>query len=370
MRTKCPSSKLRVLEEIVDRRLAEGTFLPSIRELEQLTGASRQTVYFALRELTDDGVLESSPRRGYRILNSQLAGELLTRPDEAQIAFVVPHWIQNGAANLACSRILAGASKQAARARVNLVYLTLPWNPDETRFSLRALALKSRRITGAMLIGPTPDFIAEQFIEQAGVPVALVDNVSDSSSTVCISQDNLSGAARAVRYLFDKGHRRIGMISVKPRKMRLNERYAGFHAEMHRLHLLDQIAFVKEMEWDADTSEGGFQAASELLREGFNGATALLALNDAMGIGALRAFEQAGFPVPEKLSLIAIGNETTGDPLAKSPLTTVGADLERLGELGFMALHQYMRNPDSGGQSMLLGMKLFERDSVRDLNHG
>ena len=174
MRTKCPSSKLRVLEEIVDRRLAEGTFLPSIRELEQLTGASRQTVYFALRELTDDGVLESSPRRGYRILNSQLAGELLTRPDEAQIAFVVPHWIQNGAANLACSRILAGASKQAARARVNLVYLTLPWNPDETRFSLRALALKSRRITGAMLIGPTPDFIAEQFIEQAGGKVVEV----------------------------------------------------------------------------------------------------------------------------------------------------------------------------------------------------
>ena len=368
MKTKCLSSKHQVLQEIAGRRMAEGTFLPSIRELESLTRASRQTVYFALRELTEDGVLESIPRRGYRVLNAQLAGELLTRTGEVQIAYVVPRWIQHGAANPACTHILAGAEAQAARAKVNLVYLTLPWQPDETRFSLRSLALKSRRITGAMLVGPTPDFVAERFIAAAGVPVVLLDNVSDCASTVCVSQDNLSGAARAVRHLFEKGHRRIGMISVKPRKMRLNERFAGFHAEMHRLRLLDQIPFIKEMEWDADTQEGGFQAATELLRDGFNGASAILALNDAIGVGELRAFEQAGLRIPRDLSLIAIGNEAAADPLVRPGLTTVAADLGRLGELGFMALRQYMRNPDCGGQTTLLGMTLFERDSVRDLN--
>lgn len=367
MKNRVDATRLRILRRIVKDKTSERQFLASIRELELETGCSRQTVHQALRELAEAGVLEAIPRRGYRLRDAGLAAELLDTADALQIAFVLPRWIENGVASPLFSEILNGAeSAEVPGAGVNIVYLTLPWEAGEKTFSLEKLAFKSRRIAGALLVGPTPDFVAEQFIMKCGVPAVLVDNITDLPDATSVSQDNLSGAARAVRYLYQRGHRRIGMISVKPRKMRINERMAGFHAEMHRLGLLDRIAFVEEAAWDADTVTGGAEAAGNLIRRGFGGATAILALNDNMAFGAIRTFREHGIAVPEELSVMGIGNDPRIAEFCTPRLTTMCADMRRLGELGLQALLEKIRRPASGGRITLLSMTLAEGESVAD----
>ena len=294
LRNKVHEVRQKILRHIVDRGTPERQYLPSIRTFEQTTGCSRQTVHLALRELVDAEVLTAVPRGGFRVCNVEQAEKLLGPVTDLPVAFVMPRGVERGNINPLLAQILFGAESAAGPGSgIRPVCLTLPWEADEKRFSLSRLAFRTRGIAGAMLVGPTPDFIAEKFIEKCQVPVVLVDNVTDLPGVTCVSKDNLSGAARAVRYLIERGHRRIGMISVRPRKMRLNERWAGFHAEMHRHGLLSEIAFVEEAGWDADTVSGGAAAAAALLRKGLNGATALLALNDNMALGAIQVF-QAG----------------------------------------------------------------------------
>ena len=367
MSRRVDATRQQILRRIVKHKVVEQQFLPSIRELEQWSGCSRQTVHLALSDLAEAGVLEAIPRRGYRLRDFALASELLNSTGELRIAFVLPHWIENGIASPLFAEILDGAETAAlAGTGVNVIYQTLPWEIGETVFSLEKLALRSRRIAGVLLVGPTPDFVAEQFLARCGVPVVLVDNVTDLPDSISVSQDNLSGAARAVRYLYERGHRRIGMISVKPRKMRINERMAGFFAEMHRLGLVDQIAFLEEAVWNADTIAGGREAAENLIRNGFAGATAVLALNDYMALGAMQVFLQNGICIPERLSIMGIGGDPRIKELSPIPLTTMVADMRMLGKLSLEVLLERIRHPEKDGRITLLSMRLVEGGSVID----
>lgn len=368
LRNKVHEVRQKILRHIVDRGTPERQYLPSIRTFEQTTGCSRQTVHLALRELVDAEVLTAVPRGGFRVCNVEQAEKLLGPVTDLPVAFVMPRWIERGIISPLFAEILFGAESAAGPGSgIRPVCLTLPWEADEKRFSLSRLAFRTRGIAGAMLVGPTPDFIAEKFIEKCQVPVVLVDNVTDLPGVTCVSKDNLSGAARAVRYLIERGHRRIGMISVRPRKMRLNERWAGFHAEMHRHGLLSEIAFVEEAGWDADTVSGGAAAAASLLRKGLNGATALLALNDNMALGAIQVFQENKIRIPEQLSVIGIGNDSRVTELCRPALTTMALDNRRLGQLAMRALLDVMRHPKAGGNAVtLLPMTLCEGESVCD----
>ena len=364
MKRKIDAAKRKILQNIVSGTIGEQAFLSSIRELELITGCCRQTVHNALKELAAVGVVEALPRRGFRVLNAKLAKHQLTPVGEMQIAFVLPRWIMHGVSSPLFKDILLGAEEALIANGGNLVYMTLPWSANEKNFNLSRLNFINRKIAGALLVGPTPDFIAEKFITTCGVPAVLVDNISDLPNTTCVSQDNFSGAARAVRYLNERGHRRIGMISVNPRKMRLNERFAGFYAEMHRRGLLSEIAFVEESYWDHDTEEGGAEAARSLLSKGLNGATAVLILNDNMALGAMREFQKNGIVIPDDLSIITIGNDPVVAELCSPRLTTLGVDYQAMGRIGLNALLDIIRFPSSSGGTTLLNMTLNEQESV------
>lgn len=73
MKNKVCATQRQLLQLIVENKVAVQQFLPSIRELEESTGCCRQTVYNALRGLTDIGVLTAIERRGYRVCNIALA---------------------------------------------------------------------------------------------------------------------------------------------------------------------------------------------------------------------------------------------------------------------------------------------------------
>jgi LacI family transcriptional regulator len=353
-----------ILEKIAKNFWKEGDRLPPIRSLEDEYKVNKLTVHKALKELAGCGVIDTLSRQGNYVISIGRAREELYSSNKEQIAFILPRWIQNGATNPSFSEMLSGASDAATSSGINLVYASLPWQKDETIFSLDELKLANRRISGALLVGPAPDHIVQHFISQAGIPVILLDNLSDQPGITCISSDNLGGAARAVKYLYENGHRRIGMVSVKPGKMRLNERFAGFYAEMHRLSLLNQIAFVHEEGWNDDTCEGGIKAGTTLAKNGLNDATAILALNDNMAMGMLQAFQMHNIKVPAQVSVMGIGDEPGANTVSHPPLTTMQVNRYNLGKLGVHILLDIMRNQRPCEEIILQPMILKVRASV------
>ena len=357
-----------ILRHIVIAGIPANSLLPSIRSFVETLQSSRQTVHLAFQKLVEEGVLEVSSRRGYRVTDPEKASRLLIRKDETRIAFIMPRWIEKGMFSPLFAEILLGIESVADMTNyVRTVCLTLPWDVNEKHFSLGQLALGTRNIAGAMLVGPMPDFIAEKFIRKSHLPTILVDNITDLHGVSCVTKDNLSGAARAVRYLIERGHRRIGMISVRSRKMRINERWAGFLAEMQRHELLNEIAFVEEAAWDADTIAGGAAAAEELLKKGLNGATALFVLNDNMALGAIQVFQANNIRIPEDLSVITIGNDSHVAELCRPRLTTLATDCRRMGRVALQTLLDILRNPQRNASTVImLPMQLVEGESVCD----
>ena len=357
-----------ILRHIVTAKVSGNSCLPSIRSFVETLQSSRQTVQLAFHELVEAGVVEARPRSGYRVIDQRKANKLLNRGTEARIAFIMPRWVEQGMISPLFAEILLGVESVADMENdTRPVCLTLPWDVNEKRFSLAQLALRARNVAGAMLVGPMPDFIAEKFIKKSHLPTILVDNITDLHGVSCVTKDNLSGAARAVRYLIERGHRRIGMISVRPRKMRINERWAGFHAEMQRHELLNEIAFVEEAAWDADTISGGAAAATELLKKGLNGATALFVLNDNMALGAIQVFQANNIRIPEDLSVITLGNDSYVAELCSPKLTTLATDNRRMGRVALQTLLNILRNPQRNASSIImLPMHLIEGESVCD----
>src|SRR5205814_7549438 len=82
---------------------------------------------------------------------------------------------------------------------------------------------------------------------------------------------------------------------------------------------------------DADTLEGGRQAARNLLSSAYP-LTAMICVNDITAVGALREMRERGIRVPEDMSVTGFDNVKLSE-FCNPALTTVHIPRERIGHI-------------------------------------
>jgi DNA-binding LacI/PurR family transcriptional regulator len=110
------------------------------------------------------------------------------------------------------------------------------------------------------------------------------------------------------------------------------------------------------------TIEDGYQAARQLLEQPSR-PTALLAINDLLAIGALRAAGDLGLRVPDDLSIAGYDDI----PMAKylmPRLTTASKEAARLGREAARLLLARLRDPDRPRQEISIPSRLIIRESI------
>jgi LacI family transcriptional regulator len=143
-----------------------------------------------------------------------------------------------------------------------------------------------------------------------------------------ILPDNAGGARALARALVDLGHRRFALISGPPLLTATRDRIEGFSAGLaeHGLALAPDAILPGDF-----TREGGMATMQRLLDRGTR-ATCVVALNDAMAIGALRVLRARGIAVPEDLSIVGFDDiPATVDTFP--PLSTVRIPMAEMGAL-------------------------------------
>lgn len=136
--------------------------------------------------------------------------------------------------------------------------------------------------------------------------------------------DGFAAAQSAVNYLIELGHTRIGYIGET-----VNEnRYAGYCEAMTKAGLPVYKGHVLNVPLSA---EGGYKGVNALLETGCN-ATAFFCSNDNTAIGAMRAFQEHRFSIPDDISIISIDDIETAQYL-NPMLTTVHIPLEDMGKI-------------------------------------
>ena len=131
-------------------------------------------------------------------------------------------------------------------------------------------------------------------------------------------------AFSAVSYLHELGHTKIGYIGEQNNEIR----YTAFKDALNTLGL----PFSQRNTANVKLShEGGYQGALHLINAKAD-ITAVFCANDNTAIGAIRAFREHGYRIPEDISVIGVDDIETAQYLSPM-LTTVHIPLEEMGRM-------------------------------------
>ena len=181
----------------------------------------------------------------------------------------------------------------------------------------------------AIILGPIHNtrFYELSDILPDNVPVIGMDS-ADPLPIAHLRTQVDEGCYKALRYLVDNGHRRIGYIGLNPFEEKNFSEHAMYQA--YRTFIANNgLPFQSEWSVKITGPEIDFDINSNLcslLESGTELPTAFICHNDTFAIAAIQILHQHGLKVPEDVSLIGCDDH----PLAKlitPPLTTIGFNL-------------------------------------------
>jgi DNA-binding LacI/PurR family transcriptional regulator len=198
--------------------------------------------------------------------------------------------------------------------------------------------IRPDRADGVIIISLSPRDEDINLLEQAEVPVVLVDANHPSLTTLNrVIVNDVEGGRLATQYLIDCGHHLIGFISdVLDSPFNFtssHDRFVGY-----RLALENEGIPIKN-EYHAHGEHGIYEArrlAIEMLKLPEK-PTAIFAASDTQAMGVLEAARELGLMVPQDLSVIGYDDIEVADYLG---LTTMRQLLYESGQRGVEVLLQ------------------------------
>jgi DNA-binding LacI/PurR family transcriptional regulator len=331
-----------VMEEIASQVYKPGERFDSERGLAERYGVSRASVRETISALIDSGVLERAPGRGTFVASPSAR----TKPQ--QIVFLISaeilHFAETG-----YGLILRGAERACSQSGDTLVFRVVGNEPME-------LFAEDARPDGVIIVGGVRKDVVQK-LRSLQIPVALVDLLerSDASETEAVRIDYASGTEIALQRMHELGHTRIGFIGFSG-----SYKYELYWQSMERLGLRYDPGCVEFLH-PRDLEPGvlsGLRKMQAILARGRK-PTAMLATNDFVARGVLEALLMAGLRVPEDVSVVGYDDLNVSTSPA---LSTIRADLERVGTLAVSALQRQIRGHLSDTQ-VVLPVQFIERGS-------
>ena len=240
----------------------------------------------------------------------------------------------------------------AHAAGYEVIMANTDYSSDRLVTSIRLML--GRRLAGVAAIVSEMDAALIQELSGQRIPVVFYDVGTPRRNITNIRVDYRGGMAKLTSYLYSLGHRRVGYIGHHATLGPINERIQSLRDATGKYPGLEV-----DMATDADTLEGGRQAARILLARSPR-PTALVCVNDVMAVGALREVRARGLRVPEDVSVTGFDNVTLAQ-FAVPALTTVHIPRDQIGRTVCACL---MRDDVPREQEFVVEPELVVRDST------
>ncbi|KAA1422472.1 LacI family transcriptional regulator [Mumia zhuanghuii] len=337
--------------------MARGRTAPRLVDVAERAGVSLATASRALsgREGVSPAVAERvqavAAELGY-VVNAHarsLAG------GSASIVGLIVHQIDDPY----FSEIAAGVISVAYEHGITVQICHSARDPENELRQIRTLVANNVRaiiVAGSGYVGDEVETAAKRELaafQDTGGRVAVIGRHALRADAVL--PDNEDAGAALAEHLVGLGHRQIAIASGTVNLTTVVDRLAGIERALadHGIDI-DDLPLV-EAEF---TRDGGAYAAERILAE-HPGSTAIIALNDAMAIGALATLRAHGVAVPSQMSVVGFDDVTVAADLAPS-LTTVRLPMA---EMGADALMMALKDPSSRPRRRHTGHELMVRDS-------
>lgn len=189
-------------------------------------------------------------------------------------------------------------------------------------------------------------------------PFVFVDRIKPGIPCSHVVSDTRGGARLLGRYLAGKGYRRWGCLEGPVGVSSADEHRAGLQDALRQAGLSSRnlwrvIAGFEEPD--------GYRAAGRLLARGRP--DVIVAVNDAVAVGAYRRLRERGLKVPDDVALAGF-SDLRGSDLLAVPLTTVRERTEEMGPRAFALLLRQIKDPAAAPVAVRLPTELIVRASA------
>ena len=325
--------------------------MATIREVASRAGVSVATVSYVLNDTrkvrpeTEQRVLLAARELGY---SPNTAARSLVVGRSSMVGLVVPD-IENPF----FPEITKAFQEAAALAGLETIVMNTNYDSQRTHNMVDRLA--SLQVPGAAFFTSQVDSPVREALARRGICGVYLEHDIAGPRISNIAIDYHSGITDAVRHLAGLGHRSIGFISGPVHGSAARRRKIAFLESTEKDGIESRVV-------DSDyTVQGGYFSCSRLLN-GFN-ATAIMAANDLMAIGALHAAYDRQIRVPADLSIIGF-DDITFAQFTQPALTTVNVPRIEIGRLAFQALQALIADPQAEGKQYAVRASLVIRQTT------
>jgi len=221
------------------------------------------------------------------------------------------------------------------------------------------IALRSWSLDGAILLGFT-DRVVETIEPPARTPIVALDSYAVASQAIALRSNDFAGGRIAAQHLLEQGHERVVFAAPDFDSTGVvRERFMGFCAAFEAAGRV----------WDPSDREIAESTYADGLRIGralpqaHRAATAVFCTADALAVGVMEGFREAGGTVPDQLSVIGFDNLEIDDYVTPK-LTSIDQNVYAKAASAAQTLLAAMAGDATPQTSKPIDVRLVQREST------
>lgn len=258
--------------------------------------------------------------------------------------------------NVFYARIMEGLAETFAEAGLDLV-LGNRRDPDGMPSIVR-----QGKVDALVVLAGVFTAADYEVLRHCPVPLCIVDGYVRSFDADSLTSDGFGGGHQVAEYLYQQGHRHVVMTAYRSPLYNIEQRIAGFFCGLRSCGMkASEVESLIRVDHD-------HEAAEALIRrlKAPNPPTAVFAVNDTMALHLMDALDQAGFRIPEDISVVGFDDDPAA-VRARPSLTTVALKKRDIGAVSAQLVLERLAHPEKSFVHQVQPTNLVIRDSVSRL---
>ena len=254
---------------------------------------------------------------------------------------------------------LISSVELAARSQNYTILLTYCIGDKEINNTIKLL--KNSNLVGLLILGTE---LAEEDAElfyNLNFPVVILDCDILGCELDTVTIHNEDGIFRGMKYLYEQGHREIGYLHSSFSIRNFEQRRLGYENCLEKFCLEHEPQKIFMVE---PTIEGTCADIYELIKQGIKFPSAIIADNDLIALGAMKAFAKCGIKVPDDVSIVGF-DDIPMSSIIEPQLTSIHVSCEALGDLAIKQLLQRKIDKATVPKKISVNTTLNVRSSVK-----
>ncbi|WP_055106137.1 LacI family DNA-binding transcriptional regulator [Paenibacillus ihumii] len=325
--------------------------MPNIKQIAEAAGVSISTVSRVLnnhpyvREDKRKAVEEAVERLQY---SRNMNAVHLVKGATQTIGVVLPQ-----INNAYFGKVVEGIGQHALQVNYQLMLCQTGYRAHEERKALHML--RDKIVDGLIIVSRSLSLNQIEKYAKYG-PITLCEEVRGRALS-SVYFDHYASFQKALMYLWEKGHRRIGYT--------VNRRNSASSITRHKAYVdtLTSLGGESREAWIFDNCfqlEDGARLLAHIMTMD-DPPTALLITGDQVAAGLMIAAQNEGIRIPGELAIIGLDNQPISKLLG---ITTIDNRLNEIGAEAFGIIYRHITKQTDSTIIQELGFKLIERSTV------